>query len=67
MLTFLLLFLSFTGALILTGFGYISWLLAEHYGQCRELIPCVLCSVLACILTGAAATVAVYPFIRGAL
>ena len=61
---FLLLFLSFTGAMILAGSGYAAWLTAEHFAEYRGLIPCVLCCVLACILTGAAATVAVYPFIR---
>ena len=67
MSAFLLLFLSFTGALILAGSGYAAWLAAEHFAEYRKRILCVLCCVLACILIGAAATVAVYPFMHGAL
>ena len=36
MSTFLLLFLSFTGALILAGSGYAAWLAAEHFAEYRE-------------------------------
>ena len=65
MSNFLLLFLSFTGALILAGSGYTAWLAADQFAEYRERLLCVLCCVLSCILIGAAATVAVYPFMRG--
>ena len=67
MTTFLLLFLSFAGALILAGSGYAAWLAAEHFAEYRQRLPGVLCCVLSCILIGAAAACAVYPFMQGTL
>ena len=69
MCAFLLLLLSFTGALLLIGSGYAAWLAAEHFAEYLKRIQCLLCCVLACILIGAGAAVAVlpfmYPFMRG--
>ena len=67
MIAFLLLFLSFTSALILAGSGYAAWLAAEHFAEYHKRIQCALCCVLCCTLIGAAATCTAYPFMQGAL